>query len=144
MVNSNRLGMVAGCLGIAMLCLLPGINRAAELAPFVSDGCSYFPDGTPDQPELWRSCCVEHDRVYWGGGTSQQRIKADMELRQCVAAAGAPKVAVVMEIVVRWGGSPYLPFPFRWGFGWPYPRDYRPLRADEREKLAKLKVGRGW
>ena len=36
----------------ALLLSLASQARAAELKPFTSDGCSAFPDGTPEQQDL--------------------------------------------------------------------------------------------
>jgi len=134
-VNSNFGKIVLCLLMFTLLWGAAGPVSAERIKPFVSDGCSLFPDGTPDQPELWLKCCVEHDRAYWQGGTRRQRMAADEELRQCVTAVGAPKVAALMKIGVLLGGGPYLPLPFRWGFGWPYPRGYGPLSAAERRQV---------
>ena len=38
---------------------------------------------------------------------------------------------------VRVGGTPYLPTPFRWGYGWPYPRFYKELSEKETEMIEK-------
>ena len=103
----------------------------AKLAPFRSDGCSAFPDGTIKQQQLWLRCCVEHDLAYWQGGTYDQRLHADRDLAQCVAATGEAKVAKLMLAGVRVGGSPLWPTAFRWGYGWPYFRWYGELSADE-------------
>lgn len=117
---------------IALL-LLIAVNfvDAAELKPFTSDGCSVFPDGTLDKQELWLTCCTQHDFEYWKGGTYQQRLESDQKLEACVAKVGQPEVAAVMLLGVRVGGSPYLPTEFRWGYGWPYPRLYKPLTPKE-------------
>ena len=45
-------------------------SPAADIAPFTSDGCSSFPDGTPANQSLWLECCVRHDLAYWRGGPS--------------------------------------------------------------------------
>ncbi len=89
------------------------------IRPFVTDRCTLFPDGD------WGGCCVEHDRAYWRGGTRRQRREADIELMRCVAAKGHPWIAMIMYIGVRIGGTPWLPTPWRWGFGYKYPRGYR-------------------
>ncbi|NQY27003.1 MAG: hypothetical protein HRT92_07480 [Piscirickettsiaceae bacterium] len=103
--------------------------HAEEIAPFTSDGCSSFPDGTLNQQQLWLSCCTEHDKSYWRGGSYQQRLEADLLLRECVTAVGQPIIAELMLKGVRVGGSPYWPTQFRWGYGWPYPHSYQ--SADE-------------
>src|SRR5690606_15788512 len=101
------------------------------LAPFTSDGCSSFPNGTLEQKELWLNCCEAHDYAYWKGGTADERVAADTKLQACVAAVGEPEIARLMLAGVRVGGSPYLPTTFRWGYGWPYPRGYKALTDDE-------------
>jgi hypothetical protein len=88
--------------------------------PFRSDGCSCWPDHD------WVECCVEHDLVYWMGGTAEERRQADLKMKQCVAEKGFPTIAEIMYIGVRLGGVYWLPTPFRWGFGWPYPKSGPP------------------
>jgi len=120
------------------LCLaqfIPFNANASELKPFTSDGCSLFPDGTPEDSVLWLQCCIAHDKSYWRGGTYQQRVQADFALKNCVAQVGEPAVAQLMLAGVRVGGTPFLPTRFRWGYGWDYPRGYKALSDDE-QKLA--------
>lgn len=120
------------CRRFILLWLLAAAPAWAEgLRPFASDGCSDFPDGTPSQQDLWRHCCTAHDRSYWLGGTRAERLAADLELRRCVAGVGEPTVAALMLAGVRVGGTPWLPTRFRWGFGWPWPRGYRAVSAEE-------------
>ncbi len=111
---------------------------AGELKPFRSDGCSAFPDGTWEQNKLWLRCCYQHDLSYWQGGTSLQRLVADHDLEQCVQSVGEPHIAELMLAGVRVGGSPYWPTPFRWGYGWPYLRGYKPLSPAEREQVQAM------
>ncbi|MGP1609504.1 MAG: hypothetical protein ACTS5G_02275 [Burkholderiales bacterium] len=115
----------------ALALLLAPAAGADELKPFTSDGCSAFPDGTLDQQALWLQCCTAHDRAYWKGGTYQQRMDADLELRNCVAQVDQPEIAAIMLIGVRVGGSPAFPTRFRWGYGWEWPRWYGPLTEEE-------------
>ena len=86
---------------------------------------------------MWLSCCVEHDKAYWMGGTFADRAKADEELRTCVAALGERFIAELMRIGVRVGGSPFFPTEFRWGYGWPYPRGYGELTEEEKRQVDK-------
>jgi len=74
---------------------------------------------------------VRHDLAYWKGGTYQERLAADQALEHCVAKAGEPDIAKLMLQGVRAGGSPLLPTPFRWGYGWSFPRDYKALTDNE-------------
>ncbi len=104
---------------------------------FRTDGCSLFPNGTFDSNALWLHCCTEHDRAYWQGGTYNQRLEADQQLRQCVHDAGAPFIAQLMVEGVRLGGSPFFPTTYRWGYGWPWLRGYKPLTPDEQADVTK-------
>ena len=120
---------------IWLLISLPSICLATELNPFTSDGCSAFPDGTPDQQSLWLDCCIRHDISYWKGGSYDDRLNADLALEQCVNSLGEPRVAKIMLAGVRAGGSPYFPTSFRWGYGWPFPRGYKALSSEEQEQV---------
>ena len=120
------------------LSLVSGCAVSAALKPFTTDGCSEFPDGTPSHKTLWLSCCTEHDKTYWQGGTYDQRLQADKALRRCVASLGEPGIAALMLAGVRVGGSPYWPTRFRWGYGWPWPRGYGALTAEEQEQVRQM------
>jgi len=89
-----------------------------KIKPFKTDGCTDYPDGN------YRSCCVEHDKKYWKGGTKQQRKEADEDLMKCVAKKSGKMNASVMHIAVRIFGHPLVPTPARWGFGYSYPKNY--------------------
>lgn len=118
--------------------VLPGPPlQADELQDFTSDGCSAFPDGTREDKELWRSCCVLHDLAYWRGGSSDERKAADYALEACVAAVGKPDVARLMLAGVRVGGTPWLPTRFRWAYGWPFLRGYEEVDEVEAQQVAK-------
>ena len=106
----------------------------------MTDGCSLLPEGTPAKKDLWLTCCTDHDLAYWTGGTSDEREKADRELKECVSGAGEPAIAQLMLAGVRVGGTPYLPTTFRWGYGWPWPRGYTAL-SDEEWKQIKEPLG---
>ena len=91
-------------------------GSAIKIVPenFKSDGCSMFPDG------CYKECCVEHDKAYFGGGSWSSRWKADRQLLKCVAKKKGwwhKPLAPLMWAGVRLGGAPFLPTPFRWGFG---------------------------
>lgn len=122
---------------LIILLLSPAFVLAAELKPFISDGCSEFPDGTVTQQSLWLNCCISHDLAYWKGGTSEERSEADLALQQCVAAVGEPSISKLMLAGVRVGGSPYYPTPFRWGYGWNYLRGYKPLDEGEKRQVTQ-------
>lgn len=119
-------------LGFAILGVIScETSPKAVIKPFHTDGCSAFPDGTLADPEKWQAPCVEHDRAYWRGGSAEDRLQADRTLRQAVSAKGHPVIAEFMYLGVRLGGSPWWPTPWRWGFGWPYPRGYGSGTAGE-------------
>ena len=91
---------------------------------------------------MWLTCCVEHDKAYWRGGSYQERLVADQKLRDCVAETGQPFIGEIMLGGVRAGGSPFFPTDYRWGYGWPYPRGYKVLTETELEQIEQmLKVG---
>lgn len=73
----------------------------------------------------WQGCCEDHDYYYREGGGYFWRKVADKNLRRCVADRGFPTIAKLMYYAVRVGGLPFLPTPWRWGFGG-YP--YKPWR----------------
>lgn len=114
------------------------LSYANTLKPFVSDGCSAFPDGTSSDNTLWLLCCEKHDFDYWKGGTYKARLTADNELHMCVAKVGEPEIAALMLAGVRVGGTPYLPTSFRWGYGWPYPKFYGELNKKEQLQVNML------
>lgn len=114
-----------------------GNVSAGDLRPFTTDGCSAFPDGTPEQQSLWAECCISHDLAYWKGGTYDERLVADQELETCVAKLGQPEIAKLMLTGVRFGGSPYFPTSYRWGYGWPYQRGYQALGENERAQVTR-------
>ena len=105
---------------------------------FESDGCSKWPEGTAENPWLWRDCCFTHDLHYWMGGTSQQRLDADVELKQCVESRGQDFQAIVIYMGVRVGGTPNTDASFRWGFGWPEGRPYEELTEGELREAAQV------
>jgi len=113
-------------------CAANSTTTPGEIEPFTTDGCSLFPDhaliGTSD----WCRCCVVHDLAYWRGGTKEDRLQADQDLRACVEqATGNQGLAALMYGGVRTGGGPYFYTPYRWAYGWPYGRGYVPLSAAE-------------
>lgn len=123
---------------LLLMLTLPGCASTGTLKPFRSDGCSLFPDGTRGNRNLWLKCCIEHDKAYWRGGTREERLAADKALEACVASCGEPAIARLMKNGVRAGGSPYWPTWFRWGYGWNYPRGYRPLTPEEKARADEL------
>lgn len=68
--------------------------------------------------------CVEHDKFYYEGGTKKERYFADCLLMAKIAKQGYPICSFIVFLAVRFGGMPYLPFPWRWGFGHKYFKNY--------------------
>jgi hypothetical protein len=133
--------MLLGCLIVAFAgCQTMG-NKTINA--FTTDGCSDFPDGTPSHKNLWHQCCTAHDLKYWAGGTFDERLQADLDLRACVNSVGEPAVAQLMLAGVRVGGSPWWPTSFRWGYGWPYTHGYSALTQEELEQIKKQKEKQG-
>lgn len=119
---------------------LPGLSAANTLKPFTTDGCSLWIDGTLEQPNLWRHCCVAHDLNYWIGGSEEQRKQSDQDIQACVKAAQGSGMANYIYTNVRWGGSPYWMSNYRWGYGWGYlnglwPRGYQAPTAEEQQLI---------
>ena len=124
----------------ALFCFTACKNEEMKLSDFTSDGCSLFIDGTFEDPDLWKECCLKHDIAYWQGGTEEEREAADIAFRECVKKkTGNSELAEVMYQAVRKGGDPYFPTWYRWGYGWPIGRGYKPL-TNEEEKLVHDKL----
>lgn len=102
--------------------------------PFTSDGCSglfmravhayWRLTGQDDLSRQVWALCVMHDSAYHPGGSAAERVKADAALATGVAKLGRPFLARCMFLGVGVGGSPRLPLPWRWGYGWKYPNGY--------------------
>lgn len=123
---------LATCVCMGLLWACAAASAAESLQPFTTDGCSRFPDRAPDGRSDWCHCCVVHDLAYWRGGSSRARRSADLALKSCVyKASGSKALAETMFLGVRAGGGPDFPTPYRWGYGWPIGRPYKPLTAQE-------------
>lgn len=98
------------------------------IAPFTTDGCSggmsWLYNNLFHKELPWRDVCVEHDKAYWQGGTKKERRDADIELMCGVAKSGYPIIGSLMYVAVRFGGHWIFPTPYRWGYGWKYPKMY--------------------
>ncbi len=133
---TRQISIIISVLLVALLsCCCP----PRPIKEFTSDGCSLFPDGTPDNSEKWYHCCYNHDIVYWHGGPEAERKESDRGLRDCVAKTGHPLIGKVMYMGVRLFGTPYSPAWFRWGFGWPYGHGYKELTEEKQEQVDKFK-----
>ncbi len=82
--------------------------------PVVSDGCSIIPDF--DLKEI----CIYHDMEYWIGGEKEDRIKADLYLKEEVEKKHNRFLSYVIYLSVRLGGANFNGFtftPYRFGYG---------------------------
>jgi len=127
-------------IALALCLYLPNLSQANTLQPFATDGCSLWIDGTLEQPNLWRHCCVAHDLDYWQGGSEALRKKSDAAIQACVKAAQGVGMADYIYTNVRWGGSPYWMNHYRWGYGWNYfdgrwPRGYKEPSPEEQQQI---------
>lgn len=132
--------MVVGLIILSSACQFSG-NK--PIAAFTTDGCSAFPEGTQAHKDLWHKCCTAHDVKYWAGGSYDERLQADLELRACVQSVGEPAIANLMLAGVRVGGSPWWPTSFRWGYGWSYTHGYNKLTDEELGQVNKQKSLQG-
>jgi hypothetical protein len=111
-------------------------READDIRPFVTDGCTMFPDGVPGRPTLWEGCCVAHDLAYWKGGTRSDRRQADATLMSCVNKASKnPVLGSLMRLFVMIGGGPERAGGSRWGYGWAHVRGYAPLTPEENKRV---------
>jgi len=102
-------------------CIMSPLPRNTLLEPIfeqTTDGCTLAPDFN------FSSCCRAHDAAYWRGGSCEDRRRADAELHSCIKEKGHPVLAGLYYLTVRATGSPRMPTPWRWGFGWPYGTGY--------------------
>jgi hypothetical protein len=136
MILSTHTALFMIALILTGLCCTP----RSVIKPFTTDECSGGPEGTADEPYKWCLCCVDHDIFYWKGGTRVERRTADTTFRACVKATGATKFANQAYHVIRIFGSAWFPYPWRWGYGWRFPKGYRPLTTAEQDSIAAVLV----
>lgn len=95
--------------------------QALQIArPLVINGCTGYPEGS------WGHCCVEHDIMYWIGGTFEDRKAADEGLLRCVDESGGS--GQVLYNGVRIFGI------HAFSKAWP-PRSLDSLNAKERQDI---------
>lgn len=92
------------------------------------DGCTLAPDLD------FTVCCNAHDIHYWVGGSACERKIVDQNFRECIRDADHPILAEIYYYGVRLGGTPYLPTPWRWGFGWDYPLGYSANKLNKNDR----------
>jgi hypothetical protein len=105
---------------------------SSELKPFVTDYCTYFLDGTPSKPTLWRDCCIEHDIHYWYGGTIKDRDHTDLKLKYCVEKVAGKTWAHLIYTGVKAGHYSPVKNEHYWGWGWNPKRENQEIcKAEE-------------
>ena len=80
----TRWSLIVALLLLAQL----SCTKRVGISDFTSDGCSLFPDRSLIDESDWCDCCLVHDIAYWKGGTEEERLAADLALRECVLAPG--------------------------------------------------------
>lgn len=107
-------------------------NSTVTLKPFLTDYCTAYPEGTRDQPELWKHCCIEHDLYFWAGGSREDRKETDLRLKACVEATGEVEIARLIYAAVTIGGASPIRFKTKeWGHAFEGRERYLPLSAEE-------------
>ncbi len=110
---------------VLRLCELAGLNELAHIIrndppprPFVSDGCSVWPDTWLDGTDLYPGCFF-HDVWYWSGRSGEhfRRLSADAWLMIWVAGKSSVRLGEKMFTGVRTGGAEWLQTRWRWGYG---------------------------
>jgi len=95
-INNSRFRWI---LLVVLIATIPSAAQApvdrALPENYVSDNCSWFPDGN------YGDCCVAHDKIYFFGGTKQERRTADDQLSLCVKGKASGCIAKMM-----WHGVP--------------------------------------
>ncbi|MAZ47866.1 MAG: hypothetical protein CME65_04845 [Halobacteriovoraceae bacterium] len=111
----------------------PAKASDTSLKNFESDYCTYFPEGTLEKPDLWKSCCFDHDLRYWFGGSSADMLMADNKLRNCVTQKAGSFYGNLMYYGVRAGHFSPVKNERKWSWGWNFERAFKPLDPQEKK-----------
>jgi hypothetical protein len=88
--------------------------------PFVTDGCTLFPDSLPWHD--YHDACVAHDVRYWLGGSAAARADADEAFGLAVAKSGPAgrPLGGLMKLGVRLFGDTWVSriHGAAWGYGY--------------------------
>jgi len=91
-------------------------NKNPPKKEFKSDGASCFPDKI-GKVDIYLAALI-HDISYWLGGTKEDRLIADYNLGiNVIKCGGSIVLSQTMFEGVRFGGTKYLPTPWKWGYG---------------------------
>ena len=132
--------LIANLLG----CASPFSFPTNKLREFTTDGCSMAPNGTLAHPTSLLKCCVEHDYLYWKGGSADERKQADEDLRSCVSKAETPALGKLYYSAVRVGGSSVFKTSFHWGYGWTQLRGDKVLTQSEADQVLEQSKKIDW
>lgn len=106
------------------------------LTEFRTDYCTNYKEGTRQEPELWKHCCLLHDLFFWAGGTKSDRYSADLDLRTCVEETGAYQQAKLIYYAVRLGSYSPVKFPDKkWNNGWKKRSDFQALTPEDIDQV---------
>ena len=61
----------------------------------------------------------------WCGGPAEARERADDAFRACMRTEGGACLSTLTYVGARVGGPAWMPFPWRWGYGWDWLEDPR-------------------
>lgn len=117
---------------ILILVLSSVVLAHEDLDQFETDFCTNYPEGTNEQPNLWKHCCLIHDMYFWAGGSKSDRDVADLDLKSCIEETGAYRQASLMYYAVRAGSYSPIKYPKRkWNNGWNDGRKVRSLSFED-------------
>lgn len=119
-----------------MFFFLVSFGALADVKPFATDYCTSYPEGTRQQPDLWKHCCVEHDLYFWAGGSLEERKETDLKLKECVEATGAHVQAQLIYTAVAMGTHSPIRFKTKqWGHSFEGRERYLKLSSQETSEL---------
>jgi hypothetical protein len=114
------------------------LAQTSQVAPFETDYCTNYPEGTKEKPDQWKHCCLVHDMYFWAGGNKQNRYDADLELKSCIEATGAIHQSKIMYYAVRIGS--YSPIKYskkKWNHGWTQRGSFQTLSVEDIRSIEK-------
>ncbi|WP_408097820.1 hypothetical protein ACJVC5_02590 [Peredibacter sp. HCB2-198] len=115
-----------------LLLMISSFAWADNVRPFKTDFCTNFPEGTKEEPALWKHCCLTHDMFFWAGGSKRDRDVADLDLKSCIAKTGATQIAELMYLGVRAGSLSPIKYPDKkWNNGWRDRPDFQGLTSGD-------------
>jgi hypothetical protein len=95
------------------------LDSVDGLNAFTTDGCSAINKANKILNDNLKGCCLAHDFSYWLGGTSLDRMVADLNLGDCAETATGKKwIGDLMYYTVKKCGGPGTGRSYQWGYGW--------------------------